>query len=454
MEPAPAHSGPLTALLEDDHAAWRRQRMGRLCVLSGPQRGRVFAIDKPRCSAGRSIINDIVLDDPEVAGTHFDIIASPDGYRVRALDAGHGIHIGELRICEAYLQDRTEFRAGATRLRFELLEQVVDVALSGDDRFHGIVGRSPAMREIFAQLEKIAPSTLTCMLTGETGVGKERLARAIHKASERRDGPFVVLDCGSLPRELIESTLFGHEKGSFTGAIGQHRGCFEQARGGTIFLDEIGELDISLQPKLLRVIEQREIQRIGGARTIDIDVRVIAATHRDLRAAIDAGTFRDDLYYRLSVVRIEIPPLRERAADIPIIARQFLAAASDRRGVDLRFDKDAIDALVAYHWPGNVRELRNVVERAAALSDMPTIGRAELAFGQHRGSPADADATSTTQLDQAFKDAKREVLQSFEVRYLRALMARHKGNISQAARAAGLTRYHLRELLKRHDLVS
>src|SRR5690606_26151452 len=249
-------------------------------------------------------------------------------------------------------------------------------------------GASAAMREIFASLEKVSPSDLTVLITGETGTGKELIARGIHNASPRRNRPFVVLDCGSIPKDLIESTLFGHEKGSFTGAVGQHRGCFEQANGGTIFLDEIGELDVSLQPKLLRVLEQREIKRVGGGRTIKVDVRVLAATNRDLRAEVTAGNFREDLYFRLSVVHVELPPLRDRRDDIPALAQHFLREVAGRRGIAMSIEPAAMHALVMHSWPGNVRELRNVVERAAALCDGPVITRADVVFGSDSGLAA------------------------------------------------------------------
>jgi transcriptional regulator with GAF, ATPase, and Fis domain len=347
-----------------------------------------------------------------------------------------------------------------------------------------MLGSSPAMREIFAQLEKVAPSDLTCLITGETGTGKEMVARALHNASGRRAKPFVVLDCGSIPRELIESTLFGHEKGSFTGAIAQHVGCFEQASGGTIFLDEIGELDIALQPKLLRVLEQREIKRVGGDRAQKIDVRVLAATNRDLREEVNRGGFREDLYFRLSVVHVELPPIRERRDDIPALVSQFLREVGARRGLAMSWSPDALAALISHSWPGNVREMRNVVERAAALSDGPMITRTDLVFGREMGPsvvvahdlaqagaqaaqraaarlggvelpPAAGAATFDPSLLKAglgFKGAKQTVVDAFEVAYLAALMARNEGNITRSAQEAGLTRYHLRELLKRHGL--
>jgi DNA-binding NtrC family response regulator len=312
------------------------------------------------------------------------------------------------------------------------------------------------------------------------------VARAIHNKSSRAKKPYVVLDCGSIPRDLIESTLFGHEKGSFTGAIGQHVGCFEQANGGTIFLDEIGELDISLQPKLLRVLEQREIKRVGGDRTVKVDVRVLAATNRDLRDEVNRGGFREDLYFRLSVVHCELPPLRERREDIPALANNFLREVASRRGITMSFAQDAMAAMMHHAWPGNVREMRNVVERASALSDGPVITRTDLVFGREMGpsvivshdlaqAGAQAAQRAAAQLsgvdlpppttggpatfDPAllkpglgFKGAKQTVVDAFESAYLAALLARNDGNITRSAQEAGLTRYHLRELLKRHGL--
>jgi transcriptional regulator with GAF, ATPase, and Fis domain len=306
------------------------------------------------------------------------------------------------------------------------------------------------------------------MLTGDTGTGKELVARGIHNTSPRRNKPFVVLDCGAIPKDLIESTLFGHEKGAFTGAVGQHRGCFEQAQGGTIFLDEIGELDIALQPKLLRVLENRELKRVGGDKIIKVDVRVLAATNRDLRQMVNKGTFREDLYYRLSVILIENPPLRERKEDIPQLVHHFLADVAKKRGMSLNIAVDAMSSLMSHDWPGNVRELRNVVERAASLCDTPTITRADLVFGREglslpgTGSarePSTSAVSASGSINPSligagitFKDAKQKVLEEFERLYLTELLQRNNGNITRSAHEAGLTRYHLRELLKRHSL--
>ena len=258
-EPSSFENSGLTTLFEGDWATVRRLRKGKLVVVAGADQGKELEMSRPRITGGRSIICDLVLTDKAVSGTHFEVSARDDGYRLRDLNSRNGIFCGDLRIREVYLRPGTLFRIGHTQIQFQPMQDVVEIELSKRDRFDAVIGSSPAMREIFATLEKVSPSDLTCLITGETGTGKEMVARALHNLSPRKKKPFVVLDCGSIPRELIESTLFGHEKGSFTGAVAQHTGCFEQANGGTIFLDEIGELDISLQPKLLRVLEQREI---------------------------------------------------------------------------------------------------------------------------------------------------------------------------------------------------
>ncbi len=489
MEPgpddAPSFEGSgLTTMFEGAWATVQRLRKGKLVVVAGADQGKELEIVKPRVTGGRSIISDLVLADKAVSGTHFEIAARDDGYRLRDLNSRNGVYVGDLRIREVFLRPGTVFRLGHTSIQFQPMQDVVEIELSKRDRFDAIIGGSAAMRQIFAQLEKVAPSDLTVLITGETGTGKEMVARAVHNTSTRKAKPFVVLDCGSIPKELIESTLFGHEKGSFTGAIGQHLGCFEQANGGTIFLDEIGELDITLQPKLLRVLEQREIKRVGGDKTIKVDVRVLAATNRDLREEVNKGNFREDLYFRLSVVHVELPPMRERREDIASLANHFLRDIAGRRAMQMTFGPDAMAAMLSHAWPGNVREMRNVVERAAALSDGPTITRADLVFGRELGPSVSAShdlakagiagaqravaAEAGVELpagsgpaifDAAllkpglgFKQAKQTVVDAFEAAYLEALLGRNDGNITRSANEAGLTRYHLRELLKRHGI--
>jgi transcriptional regulator with GAF, ATPase, and Fis domain len=459
---APPPDDPaLTTIFDGGRPTVRHLRKSKIVVVTGPESGREVEIGKPRVTGGRSMINDLVLSDKAISGTHFEIVAADDGYRLRDLDSTNGLYCGDLRVREIYLKPGLQFRVGHSELRFQPTSEIVEIALSKRDSFEEVIGGSVKMREIFATLEKVAPSELTVMVTGETGTGKEMIARGIHHASQRKSKPFVVLDCGAIPKDLIESTLFGHEKGSFTGAVGQHHGCFEQAHGGTIFLDEIGELDINLQPKLLRVLENRELKRVGGDRLIKIDVRVIAATNRDLRAMVNAGTFREDLYFRLSVIHVEMPPLRERREDISPLAEVFLREIGGRRGMAMAFAPDALQTLTGHSFPGNVRELKNVVERAASLSEGAVVTRKELVFNRDGAPPprsgnTDGGAVPPVELQPGldFKEAKQRVVDSFELLYLKALLERHEGNITRSAQEAGLTRYHLRELLKRHGLAN
>ncbi|NLY95467.1 MAG: sigma-54-dependent Fis family transcriptional regulator [Myxococcales bacterium] len=350
-------------------------------------------------------------------------------------------------------------RVGKSRIRFESAEGHVEIEVSKREHFHELLGRGQRMREIFAVLEKVAGSDLTVLVRGETGTGKELVARAIHASSPRRQGPLVVQDCSAIPSSLIESTLFGHERGAFTGATERRTGSFEQADGGTIVLDEIGELDISLQPKLLRVLETREVTRVGGAKSIPVNVRVIAATNRDLRQMVAEGKFREDLYYRLSVVQIELPPLRERPEDIPALVRQFLDGYVRRRFPDeqrqITVTEEAMRRLMSYPWPGNVRELKNTIERAASLGNGRELTVRDILPESQKTPPEILPGGTADQFvaeGLTFKEAKQRVLDAFEAAYLKVLLDQHGGNVTRAADAAGLTRYHFRELAKRYGL--
>ena len=453
----------MTTIFDGGRPTVRHLRKSKIVVTStGPDAGKEVEITKPRVTGGRSMINDLILADKAISGTHFEVVAADDGYRLRDLDSTNGVYVGDLRVREVYLKPNMAFRVGHCDLRFQPTQEIVEIALSKRDAFEHVIGGSVKMREIFATLEKVAPSELTAMITGETGTGKEMVARAhAQRRRRRKSKPFVVLDCGSIPRELIESTLFGHEKGSL-----HRRGraappaASSRRTGGTIFLDEIGELPIDMQPKLLRVLENREVKRVGGDKTIKVDVRVVAATNRDLRAMVNNGTFREDLYFRLSVIAVELPPLRERKDDIETLAKLFLKEIGSRRNMQMSFSAEAVTSLQAHNWPGNVRELRNVIERAASLSDTATVQRTDLFFHRDQRQPmpqnvqtSQGGASSlaiTPGLD--FKEAKQGVVDQFEIAYLRQLLERHDGNITRSAQEAGLTRYHLRELLKRHGL--
>ncbi|MGE0788828.1 MAG: sigma 54-interacting transcriptional regulator [Sandaracinaceae bacterium] len=449
----------LTTIFVDKRATKRTLRKAKLLVADGPDKGKELVIERERVTVGRSVICDLVLTDKAVSGTHFEIEATEKGFVLRDLDSTNGSFVGDIQVREIWCKSGATIRVGQSFLKFEGEKGSVDIELSREDNFHGMIGKSVRMREIFATLSKIAPTDLTVLVRGETGTGKELVARALHSAGRRLEQPLVVQDCSAIPKDLIESTLFGHERGAFTGATDRHRGSFEQADGGTIFLDEIGELDLNLQPKLLRVLENREIKRVGGDRQIPVDVRVVAATNRDLRQMVNEGTFREDLYYRLSVVGIELPALRERPEDIPLLVEHFLHDISRRRFPDgestLSVAPDAMRRMQAYPWPGNIRELRNTVERGGSLADEPVLTVADLMPGAHKLTPTVIGGGSAEQfVDDGlpFKDAKQRVLDEFEAAYITALLGKHDDNVTRSAKAAGLTRYHLRELAKKYGI--
>jgi transcriptional regulator with GAF, ATPase, and Fis domain len=330
---------------------------------------------------------------------------------------------------------------GRTQLVFELEEAKVPLALATREQFGRLVGRSVAMRQVFARLESAAASDATVLLQGETGSGKDAAAESLHMESARREGPFVVVDCSAIPGNLLESQLFGHERGAFTGADRTRQGAFENASGGTLFLDELGDLDLALQPRLLRVLESREIQRVGGDRRIPVDVRVITATNRDLRAEVNARRFRSDLYYRIAVLEITLPPLRERREDLRLLVERFVEAmGADPAVADVLRSAACVSAMLSHPWPGNVRELRNYVERSLTLRD-PLPPAADSTASQ-----AIVDATLPLRL------ARHRCLARFERDYLSQMLARFENNVSAAARTAGVDRVHFHRLLLRNGL--
>lgn len=436
----------------------------KLAVRDDESRATEYVFDQQIIKIGSLAGNDLVLNADTVSREHCEILTEGDHYVVRDLDSTNGTYVNRVRIKEAYLAPGCTLGIGAVEVAFHTLEERIEFELSSRESVGHIVGRSLRMREIFGVIEKIAPTSTTVVLEGETGTGKEVAARTIHELSRRSKMPFVVVDCGAIPEHLIESELFGHEKGSFTGALASRQGLFEMANGGTIFLDEIGELRQELQPKLLRVLEQREIRRVGGNKPVKVDVRVIAATNRDLLEEVGANRFREDLYYRLSVVRLMLPPLRKRKEDIPLLVKHFLRTGQFNRTPEDRMhirgvSRDALDSLMGYDWPGNIRELLNVIERACSLADSETIRSADLPehiSGLREARPrVEPDAETRRNeppLDLAFKEAKEEWLSEFESAYLQDLMQRHGGNITRAAKDASLDRKHLRRLLKKHDL--
>jgi DNA-binding NtrC family response regulator len=317
-------------------------------------------------------------------------------------------------------------------------------------RFESLIGAGPAMQRVFETIRKVAETDLTVLVRGESGTGKELVAQALHQRSPRRTRPFVAVNCAAISRELVESELFGHEKGAFTGADARRAGRFEAAHGGTILLDEIGDMPPETQAKVLRVLQERRFERVGGPRPVEVDVRVVAATHRDLEQEVRRGRFREDLYYRLKVVEVELPPLRERPEDVPALAAHFLAALAARLGRPPKPLAPAALARLARHpWPGNVRELRNVVEQAAVLASGPTIEEEDLRLPAGDGARARAAEGGEGRFSDArFADARRQAVESFERRFLLAALRANGGNVSRTALAIGMVRQSLQQKIR------
>ncbi len=422
----------------------------RLTAIAGPALGRALAMASAVATVGRHPTNDLVLPDPRVSGVHLELRRAGDRLHVRDAGSTNGTWIGAHRVTEIELAAGGEITVGSTVLRLDADAAATPAKLSPDDSFGDLVGPSAEMREIFATLERIAPKNLTVLVQGETGTGKEEVARALHAKSPRASSPFVVIDATALPESLAESLLFGHERGAFTGADQRRAGLFEAADGGTVFLDEIGELPSGVQAKFLRVLERREITRVGGTTPVKVDVRVIAATHRDLRHEVEAGRFREDLFFRLAQVRVVVPPLRHRPEDVPALCQRLLSQIVGG-GPPLSIDAGAMEHLRSRAWPGNVRELRNVLVRAAALVTGGVIGRADVA-GEGDGFRGTRDERSALDLAGTFAVAKERAVDRFESAYLAALMKRCRGNLTLAAREADVARNHLRDLLKKRGL--
>ncbi|MCC6748089.1 MAG: sigma 54-interacting transcriptional regulator [Deltaproteobacteria bacterium] len=439
-----ARKDNVTSLL-DDVPPFTRQRGGLLKVMKGPDRGESVVLGQEPVVIGSSPSCTFVLTDKTVSRQHIQAQWENGGVLLKDLGSTNGTFYEGSRFKEITIDYGGEFKLGRTVIKFFPEEEVVEPEVSPSENFGSLVGQDAKMRRLFALLSDISPTDATVIIEGETGTGKELVAEEIHRHSPRKDGPFVVFDCGAVPRDLIESALFGHVKGSFTGAVADRRGAFAEAHGGTIFLDEIGELSMDLQPALLRVLDKRAVRRVGGNQYERVDVRVVAATNRDLREEVARKNFREDLYYRLAVIRITLPPLRERGNDIPYLIDHFVRHFSPKGGPLLRVTPDDMGRLQRHGWQGNVRELRNVTERACVLSRGDTINLDDALMEEN--APALGIRT-----DLPFKEAKGQLVEIFEREYIVDLMRRHKMNLSSAAREAQIDRKHLRELIRKYGL--
>jgi DNA-binding NtrC family response regulator len=415
----------------------------RLRVLHGPDAGMEVEVPPAGLVVGAAAPADLVLSDRSVSGRHCTIRPDMHGFEVTDLGSSNGTLLDGTALKKATITAGSVLRVGQTFLQLLPQENQVRIPPSTEVRFGDMVGGSLAMRQVYALLERASQSDVPILLMGESGTGKELGALGIHDSSPRRNGPFITFDCGAASETLIESDLFGHVRGAYTGAHVDRAGALELAHGGTLFLDEIGDLPLRLQPKILRMLERGEAARLGSTRMQRFDVRFVAATHRDLREEVARGTFRGDLYYRLAVVEVQLPPLRRRMDDIPDLIRSFLV----RQGAPDRVDRcPNLDRLTKYGWPGNVRELRNVVARAVALSlpgtefkNMPIV----------LGPAGAGQEPWLVRADRPFHEAKAEILARFESEYLHDLMRLTEGNISKAARIAGIERRHLYRLLEK-----
>ena len=433
-----------TELLASPAAAVLRRYVLR-CA-SGQAEPARCEIGAHQISVGQSEANSVRVSDASVSRFHFELVREHDTLLIRDLGSTNGTLVEGVFVREAQLQPGQHVRAGRIEFVVEGEGETASVEAYPGTCYGALVGGSAPMRMLYALLDRAARSDATVLLQGESGTGKELVAEEIHRHSARSNGPFVIVDCGALPEDLIESELFGHEKGAFTGAANERPGAFEAADGGTLLLDEIGELPLLLQPKLLRVLESRTVKRLGSNQRRPVDVRFIAATNRNLRSEVNASAFREDLFWRLSVVELRIPPLRERREDLP----GLLEALWQRTGVTsgaLAIDPQTLAQLSRLPWRGNVRELRNFVERTAVL------GAAELPPHTLENPPAgSAPGESTVRTDLPFKDAKELWNNQFERSYLEQRLLDAEGNLSRLAREATIDRAHLLKLLKKHGL--
>jgi transcriptional regulator with GAF, ATPase, and Fis domain len=395
-----------------------------------------------RTTLGSATAAEIRISDREVSRLHAELEPTERGTWVRDLGSRNGTFVENIQVTAALLAEGARLRVGTTELRLHYPSAPAPVELWPSESFGQVLGASPAMRELFAQMNRVAASEAPVLILGETGTGKEIVARAIHDASPRAGEPFVIVDCAALASSLVEGELFGHARGAFTGALAARAGSFEAATGGTIFLDEIGELSPEMQPKLLRVLESQTVKRLGESEHRRVDVRLIAATHRDLRRMVNAGAFREDLYFRIAVLPLVVPPLRARKPDIPLLFRHFLAGRQPREPVSER-------DLCEMPWLGNVRELRNFVERLCAFGARDAMGGS---LAPPPAGPEEPPEGTPVAFEQPFKEFRERWIDHGEREYVRRLLERHGRNVAVAAESAGLDRTYVYRLIRKHGL--
>jgi DNA-binding NtrC family response regulator len=434
----------------DTHAVVRQFRL-RLLKGEVPVAGqKIVRSTGMRMSIGTHERADLLLQDRSVSRFHCEIELQGERADIRDLGSTNGTFVDGVSVVHAHLRDGATVDVGRTRFRFQLGRDQVRVSISKVDHFGLLRGQSAVMRNVFAVLEQAASSEATILLGGETGTGKDLAAESIHRESRRAGGPFVVVDCGAMPESLIESALFGHERGAFSGATDDRNGAFEAAAGGTLFLDEIGELSLEMQPKLLRAIEERAIKRVGGSTYLPVDVRIIAASNRNLRTEVNAGRFRSDLYYRLAVIEVLLPALRDRMEDLPLLVDAISAElADDPAHLAVLRAPELVSSLASHAWPGNLRELRNHLERAAILGRSTPPPGSDLPSLSTPGAQLDAESID---LSLSLPEAREQWNAIFERRYVQEMLLRQQGNVSQAARASGVDRRYFHRLLQRHGL--
>jgi len=406
---------------------------------------RDVTVDSDRVRIGSHPSNDLVLQDPSVSRFHVQLSRRADGWIIKDIDSTNGTLVRGIRVGEAQLPPgEVVLDLGDSRVRVEEGGLGGDVDLLAQPTFGELFGRSVLMRKLFAILERVAVHDTNVLIEGESGTGKELVATEIVRRSPRARKPLVVVDCGAISPTLIESELFGHVRGAFTGADRDRTGAFEAARGGTVFLDEIGELPLDMQPKLLRALEAREVRKLGETQARKVDVRVVAATNRMLEREVNEGRFREDLYFRLSVVTVRVPPLRERPEDIELLVQAFLGTLDAQASAHL-FTPELLAQLARHPWPGNVRELRNFIERAIVFQS----AEAPLPVSH---KPREAREPAAADISLSFKDAKERVVAEFERAYLAAILEWAGGNISRAARKGNMDRMHLHRLAQHYGL--